>query len=129
MTEPDSDFGLDSIGQVLVPTADLERATGFYRDVLGIRLLFEVPRMAFFDLGGARLMLAEPEDEDRPSGSVLYYRVDDLHAAHETLSARGVSFDAAPAMIADMGDHELWMAFFRDSEGNQLALMSEVPSG
>jgi methylmalonyl-CoA/ethylmalonyl-CoA epimerase len=107
---------------------DLSRATAFYRDVLGVPFLFEVPRMAFFDLDGVRLMLASPEGSNtEQAGSILYFRVDDLTAAHADLSARGVRFDTEPAFVADMGDHELWMAFFKDSEGNQLALMCETP--
>jgi methylmalonyl-CoA/ethylmalonyl-CoA epimerase len=106
---------------------DLARATAFYRDTLSIPFLFEVPRMAFFDLSGVRLMLGEPEGEafDHP-GSILYFDVPDLRAAHAELSGRGVAFDSAPHLIADLGERELWMAFFKDSEGNQLALMSEI---
>jgi methylmalonyl-CoA/ethylmalonyl-CoA epimerase len=121
-----SSFGLRRIGQVLVPARDLARAVAFYRDVLGVRFLFEVPRMAFFDLGPVRLMLAEHEGENDFSGSILYYGVEDIRDAHATLVERGVDFDQGPSLIAEMEDHDLWMAFFRDSEGNQLALMSEV---
>ena len=124
-----TDFaGLRALGQLSMNAKDLERATAFYRDVLGVPFLFQVPKMAFFDLDGVRLMLATPENPayDHP-GSILYFRVADIREAHGALSGRGVAFDAGPQMIADMGDHELWMAFFKDSEGNQLALMAEVP--
>ena len=119
--------GIRKIGQIYVRAVDLARATAFYRDTLSVPFLFEVPRMAFFDLAGVRLMLGEPEGEafDHP-GSILYFDVPDLHAAHEELLGRGVAFDSAPHLIADMGERELWMAFFKDSEGNQLALMSEI---
>lgn len=120
--------GLRKLGQILLPVRDLERAVAFYRDTLGVRFLFEVPRMAFFDLNGVRLMLGEPEGSgEAGSGSILYFDVEDLKASHEELRTRGVTFDTDPAMIADMHDHELWMAFFKDSDGNQLALMSEIP--
>ena len=123
-----STFGLTTIGQIHMPAADLARAVAFYRDTLGMVFLFEVPRMAFFDLSGIRLMLGEREGEGEPEhpGSILYYDVEDLSSAHEELVGRGVTFDLDPTLIADMEDHELWMAFFRDTEGNQLALMSEV---
>lgn len=122
------EFALDEIGQIAVSTHDLERAVEFYRGTLGMRLLFQVPRMAFFDCGGVRLMLSVPEKEefDHPA-SIIYYRVDDLAGAFETLSGRGVRFEGEPHSVADMGDHELWMAFFRDVDENLLALMSEVP--
>jgi methylmalonyl-CoA/ethylmalonyl-CoA epimerase len=123
-----ADFGLRTIGQVFVPARELARAVAFYRETLGMRFLFEVPRMAFFDLDGVRLMLGarESEGDSAAPGSILYYVVPDLRAAHGELVARGVGFDQEPTLIAEMPDHELWMAFFHDSEGNQLALMSEV---
>lgn len=122
------EFALDEIGQIAVSTHDLDRAVEFYRGTLGMRLLFQVPGMAFFDCGGVRLMLTHSEDEefDHPA-SIIYYRVPDLDGAFETLSGRGVRFEREPHSVADMGDHELWMAFFRDIDQNLLALMSEVP--
>ena len=99
----------------------------FYRDTLGIRFLFEAPpRMAFFDLDGIRLMLGEPEGSGSHGASILYYKVPDIGDAHETLVERGVTFDVDPHFVHDMGDHELWLAFFKGSEENQLALMCEV---
>jgi methylmalonyl-CoA/ethylmalonyl-CoA epimerase len=92
-----------------------------------MRLLFEVPpKMAFFDCAGVRLMLSLPEtpEFDHP-GSVLYFRVDDIDQAHAQFSGRGVAFLDKPHLIARMPDHELWMSFFKDSEGNTLALMAE----
>ena len=124
----DEAFGLTSLGQILMPVKDLARALAFYRDTLGIRFLFEVPRMAFFDLDGIRLMLAEQDGAANRSGSILYYRVDDLHSAAALLIERGATCAPEPGLIAEMEDHDLWMAFFEDSEGNQLALMSEVPN-
>ena len=120
-------FGIQTLGQVFVPAQELDRAVAFYRDILGMRFLFTAPpSMAFFDLGGVRLMLGEGEESQKPGGSILYYKISDIDGAHETLVARGVTFDVGPHFVADMGDHELWMAFFKDSEQNQLALMSEV---
>jgi methylmalonyl-CoA/ethylmalonyl-CoA epimerase len=120
--------GLSALGQISMNVKDLARATAFYRDTLRVPFLFEVPNLAFFDLDGVRLMLSPPElpEFDHP-GSVLYFRVADIHTAHADLSGRGVVFVDEPHMIADMGSHQLWMTFFRDSEGNLLALMAEVP--
>lgn len=123
-------FGLSRIGQIAVTARDLERAVAFYRDVLGMPFLFRAPNLAFFDCAGVRLMLSTPEGPrfDHPA-SVIYYAVDDLPAAHATLRERGVTFLDAPHLIARMPDHELWMAFCKDSEGNTLGLMSEVRQG
>ena len=128
-TEADT-FGLKGIGQIMMPVEDLGRAIEFYRDALGLPFLFQVPGMAFFDLEGIRLMLGEGEEgAGAHLGSILYYRVSDIEKAHESLAGRGVDFNQAPTRIAEMEDHDLWMAFFHDSEGNQLALMAEVGRG
>ncbi len=118
---------LDRIGQIAINVKDLARAVRFYRDTLGMRFLFEVPNLAFFDCGGVRLMLgrAEKPEFDHP-GSVLYYKVADITATFAALKARDVDLIDEPHLIARMPDHDLWMVFFRDSEGNTLGLMSEV---
>jgi predicted enzyme related to lactoylglutathione lyase len=121
------DFGLSQIGQIAVPVQDLDRAINFYRDRLGMRFLFQVPNMAFFDCAGVRLMLGLPEGEGTSHpASLIYYRVEDIDAAHAELAGRGIVFESAPHLVAKMAEQELWMAFFPDSEGNTLALMSEI---
>jgi methylmalonyl-CoA/ethylmalonyl-CoA epimerase len=119
---------LSQIGQIAVPVKDLARAVAFYRDVLGMRFLFQVPPgLAFFDCAGVRLLLDAPAaNEPERRSSVIYYKVDDLHAAYSALQRDGVAFVQAPHLIAKMPDHELWMAFFHDPDRNLLALMSEV---
>lgn len=123
-----ANFGLGQIGQIAVPVSDIARAIAFYRDILGMRFLFQAPPgLGFFDCAGVRLMLDAPaKAESQNYSSVIYYKVPDLHAAFATLSARGVRFEAEPRRLAKLPDHELWMAFFRDPDGNLLALMSEV---
>jgi len=122
------DLSQSRIGQIAVVVQDLDRAVAFYRDTLGMRFLFQAPpKLAFFDCGGVRLMLDVPEEEEfKHPASILYYKVDDIQATWATLRGRGVEFRDEPHMLARMPDHELWMTFFRDSEGNTLALMSEV---
>jgi methylmalonyl-CoA/ethylmalonyl-CoA epimerase len=118
---------LASVGQIAVRVRDVERATIFYRDALGLSYLFSAPKLAFFDCGGVRLMLTLPESSefDHPA-SIIYFRVADIHSAYVQLQGRGVRFKDAPHLIARLPDHELWMAFFDDAEGNTLALMSEI---
>lgn len=119
--------GLSQIGQISMNVHDLARAVSFYRDKLGMKLLFEVPKMAFFDCGGIRLMLGIPErpEFDHP-GSIIYYKVTDIQATADRLASRGVAFEGAPHLVARLNTHDLWLGFFRDTEGNMLALMSEV---
>ena len=125
---PDATFSLPQISQISITAHDLERAAAFYRDTLGLKHLFSAPKMAFFDCGGIRLMLAIPEkpEFDHP-GSILYYRVPDIQRAYEILKTRGVQFEREPFLVAPMPTYDLWMAFFRDSEGNVLSLMAELP--
>lgn len=127
MSGPAGSFGLGQIGQIAVPVSDIDRAVAFYRDTLGMRFLFQAPPgLGFFDCGGVRLMLDAPAKARAGQASIVYYKVPDLQAAFDTLSSRGVAFEAKPHLIAKLPDHELWMAFFRDPDGNLLALMSEV---
>lgn len=116
------------LGQVAVTVVDLERAIAFYRDVLGLALLMQVPGMAFFALGGVRLLLglAEPGDALRRS-SILYFRVRDIEAAETALRARNVDVVAPAHRAARLPDHELWLCFFKDSELNVMALLQERP--
>lgn len=116
------------VGQIAVVVHDVKRATAFYRDTLGLRLLFEAPPgLSFFDCGGVRLMLSAPEGPDSAGSSIVYYDVPDVHVAYDTLRARGVKFVDEPHVVAQLGPNDLWMVFLRDSEGNVLALMNERP--
>ena len=124
------DSGLSRIHQISMRVHDVDRAVDFYRDALGLTFLFAAPpRLAFFDCGGVRLMLSTPEPGFDHPGSVVYFGVDDIQHAHETLTSRGVTFKTAPHKIATLADREVWLADFADTEGNTLALMSEPRIG
>jgi catechol 2,3-dioxygenase-like lactoylglutathione lyase family enzyme len=128
MTSSPSTSKLGPLGQVALTVADVPRAVDFYRDALGLPLLFQAPPgLAFFDCGGIRLMLSQPEGDFKPgsSSSVLYFRIADIEGMHRAFSSRGVKFIDEPHLIAKMPDHELWMCFFKDPDGNALALMEE----
>lgn len=120
--------GLSRIGQISMTARDLDRAVFFYRDTLGLPFLFRAPpQLAFFNCDGVRLLLDVPGDKefDHP-GSILYFTVDDIRQMHQLLVSRGVKFRKEPHLIARLPDREVWMAFFDDTEGNTLALMSEL---
>ena len=122
-------MNLSRIEQIAVPVRELARATAFYRDVLGMKLLFEVPpTLAFFDCDGIRLALSIASDPMyEPPGSIVYYGVADIEAAHAELERRGVEFLRGPHLVARLDAIEVWMAFFEDTEGNTLAITSERP--
>jgi len=128
MTVSTSSPGITRVGQIQIRTHDVERAADFYEKILGLKLLFEAPPgLAFLDCNGVRLMLDRPEKpEFDHASSILYFAVPDIQAAHSNLREKGVRFEDEPHMIARMPDHDLWMTFFRDTEDNLLALMSEV---
>jgi methylmalonyl-CoA/ethylmalonyl-CoA epimerase len=121
--------GITRLGQIAINVKSVDRAAAFYQDILGLKLLFKAPPgLAFFECGGVRLMLdhAEKAEFDHPS-SILYFAVPDIQSAHGKLKDSGVRFEDEPHIIAKMPAHDLWMTFFRDSEENLMALMSEVP--
>ncbi|HKT46315.1 MAG TPA: VOC family protein [Candidatus Acidoferrales bacterium] len=121
-----SPTALARIAQIAINAHDVDRATAFYRDVLGLRHLFRAGQLSFFDCGGIRLMLDKPEkpEFDHPS-SILYFQVGDIQAAFARMKEAGVKFEDEPHIIARMPGHDLWMTFFRDSEGNLLSLTEE----
>ncbi|GIN87656.1 hypothetical protein J6TS2_40420 [Heyndrickxia sporothermodurans] len=118
---------IQSIGQIGVPVKELDRAVQFYKDQLGIPLLFQTDSMAFFDLNGLRMMLSLPEKEQfAHSSSVLYFQVEDIKQSFEELVSKEVKFIDEPHLVAKVGQTETWMTFFYDTENNMHALMSET---
>lgn len=117
-----------AVTQVMIPIDDFERGVAFYRDVLGIPLLFTAaPMMAFFKSGAVRLLVGVLPPGQKPQrGSAIYFQVADIHAVHSTLAANGVAFRAIPHIVNRTPKSELWLAEFTDPDGNQLALTSEI---
>lgn len=115
------------IGQIAINIKDTDRAVDFYQNKLELPMLFRAGELAFFQSGQTRLMLskASKPEFDHPS-SILYFCVPDLPTAFNDMTSRGVEFVDEPHLIAKLPGHDLWMAFFKDSEGNTLGLMSEV---
>jgi catechol 2,3-dioxygenase-like lactoylglutathione lyase family enzyme len=122
------EVGIEGIGQIHLSVDDLPRAIAFYRDVLGLALLFEVPAqsMAFFDCGGTRLYLGKPENEAFRSKPVVYYRVPAIDDACAAIESRGAALESQPHVVHRTDATELWMAGLRDPDGNAVVLMSEV---
>ena len=121
-------FGLSTIGQLHVPVSNVERATAFYRDRLGLRFLFAYPGLAFFDADGVRLMLSAPETPAFDGHLTIYFRVPDINAAVEALEGRRVAFTDRPHVVHRDGTSELWMCHTTDPDGNHILLMCEVPA-
>jgi methylmalonyl-CoA/ethylmalonyl-CoA epimerase len=126
-TNTQSAIHLDRIGQIAVTVSDLARAKDFYRNTLGMKFLFDAGNMAFFQCGDIRFMIGAGNNTPTGRGAtILYFKVDDIQAAHAQLCAQGVTFTTAPHLVAKMPDHDLWMAFLDDPDGNPIGLMCEA---
>ncbi|MQC18486.1 MAG: VOC family protein [Chloroflexi bacterium] len=123
-----TDLQLGPLMQINMPVKEIEPAVAFYRDTLGLPFLFQAGDLAFFDCGGVRLLVdvAESEEFAHP-GSVLYFRVEDIHAGYEALKAKGVEFRGEPHIVNKTPTSELWMAFFSDGQWNTHAIACDVP--
>jgi methylmalonyl-CoA/ethylmalonyl-CoA epimerase len=123
-------LNVSQIGQIALAVADVDRAEAFYGGLLGFRKLFRFGDLTFFDCAGVRLLLGKAQEAHPPgSGGTIYFRCADLALVVQELTGRGVVFHQPPHLIARMDDHDLWMAFFKDPDGNSLALMQEAPKG
>ena len=122
-----TEFSISKVGQISVRAKDIERATVFYRDTLGLKHLFKTSNISFFDCGGVNLFITIPENAelDHPS-SIIYFDVEDIQKAFKTLSERGVKFEEKPNVVGQLGNLDVWIAIFRDSENNLMGLRSMV---
>ncbi|MEW5917904.1 MAG: VOC family protein [Gemmatimonadota bacterium] len=122
------DLSQSSVGQILIPVTDLDTAIPYYRDVLGLQFLFSAPpQMSFFQCGNVRLLVGVPEAGNAAQrGSMIYFKVADIQGVHAQLASRGATFVAPPHVVHRAATYELWLAEFKDPDGNPLALMSEV---
>jgi methylmalonyl-CoA/ethylmalonyl-CoA epimerase len=117
---------LDTIGQIAITVSNLERSRSFYWTRLGMRFLFDAGNMAFFQCGNIRLMIGAANRPVQPGGTILYFRVDDIHATHAALAAKDVEFLQKPHLVARMPEHDLWIAFLADPDQNPIGLMCEL---
>jgi methylmalonyl-CoA/ethylmalonyl-CoA epimerase len=123
-------LNLNQIGQIALPVIDVDRSEDFYEKVIGLRKLYRIGDLTFFDCAGARLLLEKSRERDsfKPQGCI-YFRCADIALTVATLTERGVTFFHPAHLIAKMDDHDLWMAFFQDPDGHILAVMHEAPKG
>jgi predicted enzyme related to lactoylglutathione lyase len=119
--------GSPRIGQIAVTVSDVAVALTFYRDILGLTFLFSAgPTLAFLQAGDVRIMLSTAQGSGTPgANSILYFKVEGIESRHAALVASGARDERAPQLAARMPDHELWLGFLRDPDGNLVGLMEE----
>jgi catechol 2,3-dioxygenase-like lactoylglutathione lyase family enzyme len=118
---------LSDLGQIAVSVSDVAAAKKFYAEVLGLAPLFDAgPNLSFLAAGTVRLMLtSDGARENIGKASVLYFKTPAVADTYRILLERGARGEQAPRLVAKMPDHELWMAFVRDPDGNLVGLMEE----
>jgi predicted enzyme related to lactoylglutathione lyase len=118
---------VSSIGQIAITVSDVGKALGFYQEVLGLPFLFSPsPGLAFLSAGDVRVMLSTPQGAGKVgANSILYFKTSDIEKTHAEIVARGASNERSPQLAAKMPDHELWLSFIRDPDGNLVGLMEE----
>jgi len=118
---------VSEIGQIAITVGNVGKALPFYRDALGLTFLFSpAPTLAFLAAGPVRIMLTTPQGAGAVgSNSILYFKVAGIDAVYEAIVSRGATAEHEPERIARMPDHELWVAFVRDPDGNLVGLMEE----
>ena len=126
---PASRVHFEKIGQIAIPVTDIERSRGFYRDTLGMRFLFDAGKMSFFQCGDIRLMVSAAAEHGPRGGTILYFKVEDIQGVYAELEHRGVELVKKPHLVAKLPDHDLWMSFLKDPDGNLIGMMSEVRPG
>lgn len=119
-------LNLNEIGQIAMTVSDLSQSRDFYQNILGMEFLFDAGAMAFFQCGKIRFAIGTSPKPIAPGGTILYFRVADIHKAYELLGAKGVQFVQRPHLVAKMPDHELWLAFLEDPDKNPIGLMCEM---
>lgn len=121
------DNTISAIGQIAITVSDVQKALGFYRDILGLSFLFSpTPELAFLKAGDVRIMLSTPQGAGKVgANSILYFKTSNIETTHANILARGATNERSPQLAAKMPDHELWLSFIRDPDGNLLGLMEE----
>jgi methylmalonyl-CoA/ethylmalonyl-CoA epimerase len=113
---------VSGVAQAAITVSDLEAAKRFYGEALGLAHLFDAPpALAFYQCGATRLMLSAAGGED---GTILYYAVEDVAAAHDALTAQGIDFAEAPRVVGQVEGRDVWLAICRDPSGNPVGLIS-----
>ncbi|MBC3766149.1 VOC family protein [Neptunicella marina] len=115
------------LGQLAITVSDVNTALEFYRDILGLTFLFTpADNLAFLQSGSTRIMLSTPQGAGEVGkNSVIYFNTTDVQKTYQQALDKGATAERAPQMTARLPDHELWIGFIKDPDGNLIGLMQE----
>ena len=118
---------ISKIGQLAITVSNIEKALSFYRDILNLEFLFSPSEnLAFLLCGETRIMLSTSQGEGEiGKNSILYFFATDIESVYEEALKKGAEKERTPQLVADMQDHELWIGFLKDPDGNLVGLMEE----
>lgn len=118
---------ITSLGQLAFTVSDVQIALDFYRDILGLDFLFSPSdNLAFIQCGETRIMLTTPQGAGEPGkNSIPYFMVTNMEQFYKSVIANGAIKEREPQLAAQMPDHELWIGFIKDPDGNLVGLMEE----
>ena len=109
-------------------TNDIARAKEFYGETLGLEVT-EENGMLTLHLGGANVLIYPKDDHEPATFTVLNLPVDDIDAAVDELTSRGVQFERYEGQPQDdRGIMREWgppIAWFRDPAGNILSVIQQ----
>ncbi len=121
------DHKIIGLGQLAIVVKDVQLSLPFYTQVLGLDFLFApTPQLAFVQSGATRLMLSTPQGAGEVGkNSIPYFQTTNIEQFYIKALALGAVAERAPQLAAQMPDHQLWIAFLRDPDGNLIGLMEE----
>lgn len=114
------------LAQIALTVEDVAGLTRYYRDVLGLQVLLEQPKLAILDAGGVRVLLSGSRPGETNPDSIVYYRVDDLASRWNELLSKGAESVSPPHVVGRLPDREIHIGMIRDPEGRLVGIMSEV---
>ena len=127
MSDQTASLASRPLAQVALTVRNMDSARGFYRDVLGLPMIFEVGGMMFFQLQGLRLMVGKAQSAEQPiGGSVLYFDTPEFEQTGLALERKGVTFVGPAQTVQRTETHDLKLREFLDPDGNALAIMGLV---
>lgn len=112
---------ITGITAVMLGVRDIPAALAFYRDTLGLAVIMQESQLALVQSGVVMLGLSRGHAQSAPhiaGATEVVFRVDNVRAAQQALTARGIAFLGEPRQITATD----WASHFRDADGHLLSI-------